>query len=133
MVDYEGRDFVYTIRVVEGTTWITTCMIMSGENFRVAGELKNISGKDHEVVFGPFIPVIPGKYYLVDGGLPPYPNVELFKSGNIRFIGASSLCAFYPISQGVHQLTFRGMFHLGWEQPGLLHLLLYKSDIMNAI
>ena len=116
LVDYEGRDFVLTISVGE-TTWITNCMIQ--EDFRVTGELKNISGKDHEVVFGIFRPYIPGKDWDVNGGVwehLKYPPVLLFKSDNIRPL-AFSLDPFGKISLGDHQLTARGGVFLGWEQP----------------
>ena len=106
----QNNDFVLTISVEETT-------LPQGERFRVDVELKNNSGKCHEIAYGHlFRSHIPEFHPKFPSLRPPLPTVQLFENGS------TILRSFYlnpdvELSQGVHQLTVEAIFFLGWEPP----------------
>lgn len=67
-------DFVLTISADEPT-------LPLGQGFKVNVELKNNSGKDHEIaMFLLFHPRISGEHWIFDIALPPWPSFIFLKT-----------------------------------------------------
>ena len=102
--------FLLTVSVDETT-------LPQGEHFRVNIELKNNSGKNHEITTWSLFDLrIPGYHPIYPGLRPPLAFVDFFENGS-TISRSFYLIPHRELSQGVHQLTVSASFQFGFERP----------------
>ena len=119
-----NTDFILTISVAEIT-------LPQGENFRVDVELRNNSGKDHEITyFHLFQSQILSCDSIRVAKYPPLPQIVFFEADSIIRAGWYVGTALEP---GTHELRFRAAFWLNWGQDNQQWIEVWSNTIMLTV
>ena len=129
-------DFVLTVSVRETT-------LPHGENFKFSVELKNNSGKDHEITYSIlFWPSIPGWNIFGDGFIQtdlPEPQSRLFEAGSVLrgigifIIGDGEWLFGADLELGTHELRFRAEFWLDLGQESQQKIEIWSDTIVLTV